>query len=92
MYFFNVPNGKPDPCLIYLHRCAVELILWRGGRRLERVIWGENVGPQRLSPELAVMVHNFGGERDIVDMVSHAPCSARRTAPAKLSFLLHEEQ
>jgi len=47
--------------------------------------------PQRLSPELRALLRRVGGERDIVDMVCHAPCSARRATPAKLPFLLHEE-
>ena len=51
---------------------------------------GRNEGPQRQSPELRALWHAFGGKRDIVDMVSHAPCTARRTAAAKLSCLLYE--
>ena len=55
------------------------------------MILGGNEGPQRLSPELRALLRRVGGERDIVDMVCHAPCSARRATPAKLPFLLHEE-
>ena len=51
---------------------------------------GRNEGPQRQSPELRALWHAFGGKRDIVDMVSHAPSAAQQIEPAKLPFLLHE--